>query len=146
MKKFTFSLQPLYDVKKTLEFHQKVLMKTIEGRLAVLNREMEETKNTMDKTNRMYSMDMRRGVQASKLTQYSQYLKALSGTLSVQKERIAVAEEEKQKCIEVQVETRKEIKALDKLRDIEFQEYLAKQKIEEDKAMGDILSYKIAAS
>jgi len=146
MKQFAFSLQSLYDIKKTVEFQQKIQMKTIEAKLAKLEEELREIWANIENTKHMYTEDIQSGVQANKLVQYSRYFDLLNVSLTMQQERIATTEKEKQKCLEAQVETRKEIKSLEKLYEIELEAYNTLLKQEQDKAIGDIVSYKVATT
>ena len=142
MKKFVFTLQSLYDMKIRTEEQQKIQMKKIQDRQLKLNEELNVLKKSFENTKEKHSKRLKEGVLSRELNQYSQYFKDLTSAITRQKGMIAQAEREKQKLLEEQIETKKEIKTLNKLRDSQYQAYLHELKIEEEKIMGDLVSYK----
>jgi flagellar export protein FliJ len=75
----------------------------------------------------------------------SYYFSDTNQAIRGQKEKIRVARVERDKARQDLVQTRKEIKTYDKLRDSQYQQYLMDQKIEEEKVMGDLVSFRAAA-
>jgi flagellar protein FliJ len=146
MKKFAFQLQSLYDVKLTLEEQQKNQLKQVEARLAKLNEEMEVLQYSFAKTREEYRIETETGIQAEKLSWYGGYFDLLNKSMTLQREKIAQAEAQREKCLETLLEIRKEVKSLEKLKDKQYEEYLKEVKNEEEKAIGDMISYKVAAS
>jgi flagellar export protein FliJ len=117
MKKFAFTLQPLYGVKLTIEKQQKAQMKKIEAQLDQLNRELDEIKQDYRSASRGFKDEIGRGVQIRTLACYGHYINRLHGDMVSQKDRIVITSQEKEKCQKAQIETRKEIKTLEKLRE-----------------------------
>lgn len=146
MKKFVFQLQSLYDVKQTLETQQKNQLKQIEARLAKLREELEILQASFAKSRDEYRTETVTGIQADKLRWYGAYFDLLNKSITAQKEKIAQAEEQRKKCVEALVEIMKEVKSLEKLKEKQYEEYLKEVKNEEEKAIGDMISYKVAAS
>ncbi len=146
MKKFVFQLQSLYDVKQTLETQQKNQLQQIEAKLAKLREEMELLQDSFAKSREEYRAETEKGIQADRLSRYGEYFDLLNRSITAQRERIAQAEVQRKKCVEALVEIMKEIKALEKLKEKQYEEYLKEVKNEEEKAIGDMISYKVAAS
>ncbi len=145
MKKFSFSLQSLADVKDSLEFQQKMLLRSCEEKLVQLELQLAELLAELAKTRQQHQADIVRGVAATKLVAYTNYYEVLLAARTAKQKEIAAAEKEKQACIDALVKIRQEQKSLEKLYEIEWEEYKLLEKQEEYKLVDDLLSYKVAA-
>lgn len=145
MKQFVFTLQSLYGMKVKIEEQQKIQMNRIQDKQRRLIEELNVFKKTFENTKEKFAIRLKQGVESNELTQYSQYFFDLNSAITLQKENIAQAEKEKQKLLEEQIEIKKEIKTLNKLRETQYKEYLQEVKLEEEKAIGDLISYKVIA-
>lgn len=143
MKQFVFTLQSLYDMKIKVEDQQKIQMKRIQDKQRGLIDELNVFKKTFDITKEKFNMRLNEGAQTDELAQYSQYFTDINSLIMLQKENIAQVEKEKQKLLEAQIEIKKEIKMLNKLRENQYEEYLQEVKLEEEKIMGDIVCYNV---
>lgn len=142
MKQFVFTLQSLYDMKLSEEEQQKIRMQQIQERLLKQTRELEDMKQAFSQTRQIYRQRINRGLQAAELNRYNRYFTDLTESMQLQKEKIIQTETEKENCLKEQIETKKEIKTLDKLRESQYQAYLQEVKLEEEKTIGDLVSYK----
>ena len=144
MKKFTFSLQSLLDIKETEELHQINELKNIENKLTALLEGLNKILEEISKTKRLYKEDVLKGIHANKLVQYNLFFDLLNRYLKEQKKRIAQAEAEKEKCMKLLLGIRKEIKSLEKLYEIELEEHKVLEKRQREKEIDDIVTYKVA--
>jgi flagellar FliJ protein len=146
MKRFNFSLQSLYKLKKTVEKQKKKEMKMIESELLALNNGLYELEKVFNRTKLSYSKEVSKSISINVANQYNNYFASLAYEIKKQKEKIKVQLIKKEECIKAQIETRKEIKSLDNLREKQYQKYLMEVRKEEEKSMDDIVSFKITAT
>lgn len=144
MKPFKFSLQSLMDVKQNVEAQQKLQIKMIEKHIAQTEEEMAELREKREKHRQMYETDLQSGMMAEKLEEYGRFFALLNVTESILQERLASANREKQQYMSARLETRRDIKALEKLVEIEREAYQKKANEEMDNSIGDIITYKVA--
>ena len=83
---------------------------------------------------------------ASALIEHDAYFRFLRDAIKEIRRRIAEAEQYVSECQERLITTMKEIKTYTKLRDEQYQIYLKEVQTEEEKEMGDIVSFKVATS
>lgn len=145
MKKFVFSLESLYDLKNAEELQEKIIMQSIMARLNSLNKGLESLKARRGEAVDKYNEDLKAAIFTTKLADYNHYFESISNSIKLQKERIAKAEKERQESIDRQVEIKREIKSLDKLYEIELEDYKELVKQEEYKEVDDLISYRVAA-
>lgn len=146
MKRFTFSLQPLYDMKQSEEKQQKLELVTIQKELAARYNEMKTLTAEFEGTSSDYCSVITTGVQAVRVKQYGQFFARLKAAMTLTQEKISALEAQKKKCIESLVEIRKELKLLEKLREEQYTEYLDKRKKVQEALIGDIVSFKASVS
>lgn len=146
MKKFTFTLQAVYDIALDTERQRKLEMQRIEARLQAIVKELIETKAALHNTKRECQQKLTCGIDAPKLIQYDQYCDSLHATISILQQNKTKVEREKEKCLQAQIENRREIKTLEKLRDKQYEEYLLELRREEEKEIGDLVAYRTTIS
>ncbi len=146
MKKFSFTLQAVYDIALDMERQRKLEMQRIEARLQAIVKELIETKATLHNTKKECQQRMASGIDAPKLIQYDQYCDRLRATISILQQNKARVEREKEKCLLAQIENRREIKTLEKLREKQYEEYLLELRREEEKEIGDLVAYRTTIS
>lgn len=145
MKKFKFTLQSVYELSLSTEKQQQIQIKKLEDTLARLRYELEELKVAyLDGKDRL-AEEMKAGLTSDKLTQYNVYFENLINTMISKKESILRVEEEREKWIQKIIETRKEIKTMEKLRDAQYEAYLFEERQESEKEIGDIVSFNVAS-
>lgn len=144
MKKFTFTLQTLYDVTISEEKQLKLKMKKIEERLtALLNGQRELERRFSDSKTRA-SKEMLSGVTSDRLNQYSRYFEYLTEAMRAQQKKIQQAESERARCLQEQITIKKKLRTYEKLRKAQYDSYLQELKLEAEKEIGDIVSYQTA--
>lgn len=143
MKKFVFTLQGVNDIALATEKQLKIEMQRIENRLRRVLQEIEDTRLEFRTLKARCFEQMRQdGIESQSLVQYERYFEKLEAALQVLKQTKTQIEREKEKCLQAQIENRKELKTLEKLREKQYQEYLSELRREEEKAIGDLVAYR----
>ncbi len=145
MKKFVFTLQTVYDMALSTEKQQKLQIKRLEDRLRQLNEELSRMKEQYLDVKERCAKEMERGMASEELAQYSLYFESLINRMIEHREQIARAEQEKEIWVQRRIQTRKEIQTYDKLRETQYEEYLHEVKREEEKEIGDLVSFQVAS-
>jgi len=144
MKKFKFSLQALFNYKQTVEKLQKAELKKAQLALRELLDEEERLLRAYADNERSLEKALLENIDvANALTEHDAYFRFLRDALKEIRERIVIAEELVRQCQEQLIVTMKEIKTYKKLRDEQFQKYMKEVQAEEDKEMGDIVSFNV---
>ena len=141
MKKFVFTLQAVLDISISEEKQQRML-------LAQINAKLNEFENMLSAQQQIFSdckakeqSEIKRGISSKKLEQYSKYQDALRANINELKKLAAVTQREKQKCLDKLVQIKRKIKTLEKLREKQYQQYLAEMRKLEEKQTEDFVSY-----
>ena len=143
MKKFKFTLQPVYNYKLTVEKLQKAELKKAQDALAALLEEERRLENMYAETERSQSVALEKGENvAMVLSEHDHYFRFLRDALEEVRIKIVSAEEYKNECEVRLIRTMKEIKTYIKLRDEQYQDYMKEVQAEEEKNMGDLVSFK----
>ena len=144
MKKFKFTLQPLFNYKLTIEKLQKAELRKAQLALRELLDEERRLEQAYADNERSLERALLENIDvANALTEHDAYFRYLRDALKEIRERILIAEELVRKCQELLIITMKEIKTYKKLRDEQFKAYLKEVQAEEDKEMGDIVSFNV---
>lgn len=142
MKKFVFTLQSVLDYSIALEKTQKAELSRAQETLNKLLNMLEELEKAYRRNCISLEAAIDRGInlphEMSKHDDYFKYLRASKAELMKKKE---AAEKERDKCMEKLVSTMKRIKVYSKLRQEQYRNYLHQVKLEEEKEIGDIISY-----
>jgi len=146
MRKFTFTLQSVYDIALEVEKQRKLEMQRIDDKLKRIVRELTDTITARSNAKHDCLREMAKGTDAQKLLQYEQYSERLQATIRVLEENKAKTEREKEKCLQAQIENRREIKTLEKLREKQYEEYTLELRKEEEKEIGDLVAYRTTIS
>jgi len=142
MKKFKFTLQSLFNYKQTVERLQKAELKKAQQALRELLDEERRLEQAYVDNERSLERALRKNVDVvSALSEHDAYFRFLRDALKELRERIVRAEEIVAKCMEKLIVTMKEIKTYVKLRDEQFMQYLKEVQAEEDKEIGDLVSF-----
>ena len=144
MKKFVFSLQALFDYKITVEKMQKAELKRAQLALRELQREEQRLLNAYADNERSLEKALEQNEDvAAALSEHDAYFRFLRDALRDIRERIVEAEELVLKCQEQLIVTMKEIKTYNKLRDEQYLRYMKEVQTEEDKEIGDLVSFNV---
>ncbi len=141
MKRFEFSLQSLNDIALAVEEQLMLKMQKIREQLNAIQSAIEVTRKELSCIQQNCAEDLECGVCSDKLVSYSQYFEKLSDAIEILEEKRLKAEQEKQKCRKEQIENKKELKTYEKLRQRQYEEYLVELAREEEKNIGDFVSY-----
>jgi len=142
MKKFKFTLQPLYNYKLTVEKLQKADLKKAQQELMELRDEESRLEQAYADNERSLKRALRENIDVTAaLIEHDAYFRFLRDALKELRERIVRAEEVVIKCQERLLITMKEIKTYLKLRDEQYQKYRKEVQAEEDKEIGDLVSF-----
>ena len=142
MKKFVFTLQSLYNYKITVERMQKADLKKAQQALRELLDEEQRLLEAYAENERSLEKALRENIDVvDALIKHDAYFRFLRDALIAIRERIVEAEEVVRKCQEALIVTMKELKTYLKLRDEQYQEYLKEVQIEDDKNIGDLVSF-----
>ena len=143
MKRFKFTLQPVYNYKLTVEKLQKAELRRAQQVLRELRAEERRLEQAYADNERSLEKALRENLDvATALSEHDAYFRYLRDALKELRERIVKAEEVVAECQNRLMLTMKEIKTYKKLRDEQYQSYLKEIQAEEDKEMGDIISFK----
>ena len=142
MKKFIFTLQPLYNYKQTLERIQKADLKRAQQLLKELRQ--EEVRLLQAYADNEWSLELALRLNenlGTTLMEHDAYFRFLRDALKALRARIVEAERARDECQDKLVLTMKEIKTYTKLREEQYQIYLKEVQAEEEKEIGDLVSF-----
>ena len=146
MKKFEFTLQPLFNYKQTVEKLQKAELRRAQQLLRELLDEELRLEHSYAENERSLEAALRRNENiVAALTEHDAYFRFLRDALKEIQLRIIEAERVKDECEAALITTMKEIKTYKKLRSEQYQEYQKEVQAEEDKNMGDLVSFNFIA-
>jgi len=146
MKKFVFSLQALFDYKLTVEKQQKAELRNAQQRLKELLAEEQRLLNAYAENERSLERALRDNVDiVTALSEHDAYFRFLRDALKEIRERIVRAEKVVTECQARLIITMREIKTYKKLRSEQYQEYLKEVQTEEEKEIGDLVSFNVVA-
>ena len=144
MKKFVFTLQALYDYKISVEKNQKAELKKAQQALRdLIDEELRLLRAYADNELSLERALSRNEDVVSALSEHDAYFRFLRDALKEIRKRIAKAEEVVAQCQARLIITMKEIKTYKKLREEQFQEYMKEVQAEEDKEIGDLVSFNV---
>jgi Fe-S cluster assembly scaffold protein SufB len=142
MKKFVFSLAALAKHKASLEKKQKAELFSVLARLNALYEERQRLLRAMEDNaaSQQQALAQQREL-ARELPRHDNYQTFLRQELENTRQQIGLAEAEKKRIQALLIVTVKEVKTLERLREEEYQAYLAQVRKEEDLVIGDIIAY-----
>jgi len=144
MKKFKYTLQPVYNYKLTVEKLQKADLKKAQQALQELLDEEKRLIQAWSDNERSLEEALQSGEDvAAALSEHDAYFRYLRDALIEIRKRIVRAEEVVRQCQERLILTMKEIKTYLKLRDEQYQVWMKEVQTEEAKEMDDLVSFKV---
>ncbi len=146
MKKFVFSLQSWYDMQLSIEKQQKMELKAIEAEMLERQKELERLDAEFGKASGEYCTAVSGGVRAPRVKEYGLFFDSVKAAMSSEQMELSRLEREREIRMQKLVNTRKEIKLLDKLRDKQYTEYLEITKKQQDKFVDDLVSFNVTMS
>ena len=146
MKKFKFTLQPLLDLTLSMQEQLQLQMKQNEDALSRLVGELDTLFSQRTSAKEAYLNQVQRGVQAEELKSHTAYIDEYSDLIVQQEDRIDNVQRERQKLILEKTSNYQNLKKLENLKEKQYAQYLAQVKSDEEKMIGDLISYRIAAN
>ena len=144
MKKFAFTLQSLLNYKLTVERQQKAELRRAQQTLQELQDEEKRLLQAYADNERSLERALRENIDVvAALSEHDAYFRYLRDALQAVREKIIRAERIVTECQTRLIRTMREIKTYDKLRTEQYQEYLKEIQAEEEKEIGDLVSYSI---
>ena len=144
MKRFKFTLQPLYKYKLTVERLQKAELRRAQIALQELLDEEQRLLLAWANNEKSLEEALRKGENVGDaLIEHDSYFRFLRDELIEVRKKIVLAEEVVRQCQERLILTMRELKTYLKLRDEQYQAYLKEVQAEEAKEMDDLVSYKV---
>ena len=144
MKKFVFTLQALFNYKQTVEKQQKAELRNAQQTLRELLDEEMRLLEAYAENEQSLEKALRENINvAAALSEHDAYFRFLRDALKELRERIVKAEMVVAECQTRLIKTMKEIKTYNKLRAEQYQEYQKEVQIEEEKEIGDLVSFKV---
>ena len=145
MKRFLFTLQTVYDYKLTVEKTQKAELAAAEALLRELYAEDKRLDDVFAYNSVARETELReKTADAQSLAAYDAFFRHINEEKKKLAVKILNAEAAKLRCQEVLIITMKELKAYNKLHDKQYAEYLKEVAAEEEKSLGDIISFSVA--
>lgn len=142
MKRFKFTLQPVFDYKKTVEKRQKDDLRRAQEELRRLRDEELRIDLAFENNSRALDTVLEQNVNVvEELPKFDAYFRYLREAKKELLERIGKAEAEKDRCMSLLIKTMREIKVYTRLREEQYSGYLEEVAREDAKDMGDIVSF-----
>lgn len=141
MKKFKFSLNPLLNVKKALEKTQKAQIQKNQQEIEIRENEIKLIQLEITELNQSLENELKNRVSIDDLIQYDRYLLKLKEMIDIKRAEISKLTIEKEECQKALIETMKEIKMLEKLREKQYNQYLYELEREQEKETSDFVSF-----
>ncbi|MDR3278380.1 MAG: flagellar FliJ family protein [Oscillospiraceae bacterium] len=144
MRKFVFSLEPVNRYKLTVEKLQRAELKTAQEALKLLLLEDEALVNAFER-----ARDELLGILAdgapdvNEFLAYDRFFAGVRDARERLEPRIRRAEDEVTACMTRLITTMKELKVYKKLRDAQYQTYRKEAEAEDEKSIGDLLSFNV---
>lgn len=145
MKRFAFTLQVLLDVKETRKRQKEQELSAAERRLAALQEERQRLLGAREDNEQAWRAALAGSVSPSELNGYSGYFQELKDRLEEQEKQIREAEQRRDALRKELVLLLREIETLEDLREEQRQAFLKELAAEEEKELGDLMSYQSAA-
>jgi len=144
MKKFKFTLQALFNYKLTVEKMQKADLRRAQQALRELIEEEKRLLFAYAENERSLEIALQRNEDVvTALSEHDAFFRFLRDALKEIRRKIELAEEVVARCQERLIITMKELKTYAKLRSEQYQLYLKEAQAEEDKEIGDLLSFNV---
>ena len=144
MKRFVFSLASVFEYKQTEKKLQKADLSNAQAALRALRDEERRLEQAYINNSKTLEEALRSntGV-ADALVQHDAYFRYLRDAREVLAAKIIKAEEHVEQCQSLLITTMRELKTYENLRDEQYLEYLKEVQAEEEKNMGDLVSFNI---
>ncbi|MGI5935667.1 MAG: flagellar export protein FliJ [Oscillospiraceae bacterium] len=144
MRKFVFSLYPLYQLKKTMKDKLLAEYSAAEAALAEKTRIRDSLENKLREERQAFEAKIRQGMTISKIKFYLPYFDELQEKIKLAQEDVIRAQMEVNRKKAELFAAHKEIKALEKLYQKQYAEYLKEEEKRENKILEDVVSFNVS--
>lgn len=142
MKKFVFTLESVYKYKLTMEKKQKAELRKAQDVLRKLLQKDRELDLAKEKNTLSLENALKKGQNIpSEMQRHDDYFKYIRNEKELITQDIIEAQKEKDKAQQILIETMKEIKVFEKLKEEQYRKYLEEVAQEEAKVMSDLVSF-----
>jgi len=146
MKKFKFTLQALFNYKQTVEKMQKADLRRAQEALRQLQLEEQRLLQAYADNERSLEQALSRNEDViTALSEHDAFFRYLREAMKEIRAKIVKAEEVVYQCLQRLIVTMKEIKTYKKLREEQFQSYMKEIQAEEEKEIGDLVSFNVVS-
>ena len=146
MKKFVFTLETLSRVKESEKMQREGLLVKAQRALDELKMQRKALQERLDGQNQIFRARMLAGVNGEELRVFNNHKTYLAEAIERLTKGIEKAALERDACRNGLVETMKETKTLEKLREKQYELYLEEVRREEEKSVGDFVAFQITRS
>ncbi len=143
MKKFVFSLNSLYELKKTLKDKIQAEYAAAEAALDKALREKDILDRMFSEKSEEYEAKLKKGMIVSDIQSYINFFEELQERIRAAQAEINRAQKAADAKREELVEVFKEIEVLKKLRQKQYREYLKEEEKKEKSILEDIMSFNV---
>ena len=141
MKKFKFSLQSVLRVKTIHEKQKKAELAEIQSVLNKLLTHRADLVKKLENSSSQYGAEMRAGMTVPRMAWYLNFADYIQSQIKALDVSIREAEQKKQDKRTELIAVVKEIKTIEKLREEQYKAYLEEVSKEEEKVLGDLISF-----
>lgn len=141
MPGFKFRLQKILEHRETLENIKKGEFSKAQAELNLEIEKLEKLENSKQSISREKQEKSQTSTTMNELQKYNNYLIDLDRMMKLQAETIELVKEKVEKARKELIEATKDKKIIEKLRVRDYQEFLYEEKIKEEKANDQFVSY-----
>lgn len=140
MKKFSFSLQKLFDYQEQLLRKEKNTLGELRAARDALVAEKEQCENKLHEANEAFLLLMQRGLNTNEILMHKRYMNNLNTRIKELMSLIEAADGRVSKQLQVVVGISQEVNTLDKLREKQLDDYKAAFQKEEERFIEEYVS------
>ncbi len=141
MKKFTFTLQSVLRVKTIQEKQIKAELAEIQGQLNDLFAQRTDFQQQLEISSAQYGDELQKGLSVPRMAWFSNFADYINGQLKQLEVQVRKTEQKLEEKKAELIAAVKEIKTIEKLREEQYRAYLEEVSKEEEKVLGDLISY-----
>lgn len=146
MKAFAFSLQKYMDVKKDDEELLTKKLKNIDNIISDIKSAIKDCNSQEASEKTKMNSEYEKGLAAQDLHKYSAFFDYLYEVRTHRKKELQDQMAEKEECRQQLIRVMNEVKALDKMKERQYEDYMEGVRQEENKAVDDFVSYQAFSS
>lgn len=143
MKKFTFTLQRLYDVKESEKKQQEAQLRDLERSLDNYRRQKEANRRLYDREHAVYDKKCRTGMSMFEVQRYGDYFQYLEKEMRQQERIIQSMLSNIEACKQSIIKITNEEGVLDRMRAEQYEEYKKEVAKDEDKTIEDFIQSRL---